>query len=66
MTHEERVETGAYNTDNLVDIHSILKQLKQQIEQAEWNGEPCEHLISEYNNIVKYHMQTGSQFYPLF
>lgn len=50
----------------LVDIHSLLHQLQQLVEAAEWNGEPSEHLKSELNTVSKYHMETGSYYYPLF
>ena len=59
-------EAHPFNKQNLVDIKTLLKQLTQLVEQAEWNGEPCEHLVDEYNHIYKYHMETGSRYYPMF
>lgn len=50
----------------LVNIHSLLRQLQQLIEQAEWDEAPSEHLKSEHATVLKYHMQTGSYYYPLF
>jgi hypothetical protein len=50
----------------LVDIHSLLRQLQQLIEQAEWDEAPSEHLKAERETVLKYHMQTGSYYYPLF
>jgi len=59
-------ENYKFNKDYLVDIQTILKQLAQQIEQAEWDATPCDHLKEEYDHIYKYHMETGSLYYPLF
>lgn len=50
----------------LVDIHSLLRQLRQLIEAAEWDGTPCENLKLEYKDVLEHHMKTGSHFYPLF
>jgi hypothetical protein len=55
-----------FNTEYLVDIQTLLKQLGQLIEQAEWDGEPVDDLKSEYQHIYDYHVKTGSHFYPLF
>jgi hypothetical protein len=55
-----------FNTSTLVDIQTLLKQLGQLIEQAEWDGEPVDDLKSEYQHIYDYHMKTGSAYYPLF
>ena len=50
----------------LVDIHTLLRQLQQTIEAAEWEGEPCDSIRLEYEHVMKYHMQTGSHYYPNF
>jgi hypothetical protein len=55
-----------FNTSTLVDIQTLLKQLGQLIEQAEWDGEPVDDLKSEYQHIYDYHVKTGSAYYPLF
>lgn len=47
-------------------INPLLKELGQQLESAEWNGEPCDNIRFEYNHVKNYHMQTGSNYYPLF
>ncbi len=54
------------SSEYMVDIQSILKQLLQLISDAEWHGEPCDHLKAEYTVIYNYHQQTGSLYYPLF
>lgn len=51
---------------SLVDIRTLLRQLQQEIESAEWNGEPCDNIRFEYDHVKNYHMQTGSNYYPLF
>ena len=51
---------------NLADIQTLLRQLQQLIEQAEWDGVPSEHLKSEHKAVLKYHIETGSYYYPLF
>lgn len=54
-------------TDKIhVDIEILLKQLHQQITDAEWNGEPFLHLKKEYDTIMAYYKKTGSKYYPLF
>ena len=50
----------------MVDVQTLLRQLRQQIEQAEWEGKPFKHLQQEYDNIVDYYARTGSEYYPLF
>ena len=50
----------------LVEIKPLLQQLKQGIEEAEWTCKPCEDLKFEYDHVMKYHMQTGSHYYPNF
>lgn len=51
---------------SLVDIRTLLRQIQQEIESAEWNGKPCDSIRLEYDHVKKYHMQTGSHYYPLF
>jgi hypothetical protein len=50
----------------LTDIHTLLKKLGQQLEQAEWDGKPCDNIRLEYEHVKKYHLQTGSLYYPNF
>lgn len=54
------------NDNLMVDINTLIKQLRQQIEQAEWDGQPCDNLKKELKTIQEYHNHTGSFFYPLF
>jgi hypothetical protein len=51
---------------SLVSIHTLLKKLGQQVEQAEWDGKPCEHLRQEHKTVSEYHSHTGSNYYPNF
>lgn len=55
------------NKDTSITLtNTILKELRQQLESAEWNGEPCDNIRFEYDHVKNYHMQTGSNYYPLF
>jgi hypothetical protein len=59
------MQEGENKTDVMVDIHTLLSQLQQLIENADRHGEPSDDLKRQYDEILSYHYETGSHYYPL-
>ena len=52
----------------LVPIVAYIKQLEQQANTLEWEGnlEGCDALLLELQHVREFQLRTGSLYYPLF
>lgn len=51
--------------DYVLCLPTIMKQTLRDAQDAEWNGEPSQHLYARYDHLKSLH-DAGDDWYPTF